>query len=139
MCDDNGDGLAAVRRYQARHRAAGLCVYCPLPAEPGHTRCDVCSARERDAARAQRRAHSVRWRATASCMRCGRKRRYRFAMCRRCYEGNVIRHAKWLRKRRGSTRTTRCSRCHLAGHKALSCRWLSRATRVKIDAMVSGV
>ena len=133
------DGLTATQRYRARHRAVGLCVHCSRTSAPGHADCEVCLQRGRESRPAQRRATAASRRATGRCMTCGSKRRYRFAQCRRCYEGHAVAHARWLRKRRGSTRTQRCSRCHLAGHTALSCRWLSRATRVKIDAMVSGV
>lgn len=45
--DQRSKGVQKVRRYQAKHLAAGLCVACPNTAGPTSTRlCDKCHARK---------------------------------------------------------------------------------------------
>lgn len=40
------------KRYRIRHRLAGLCASCTLPALPGRTYCDSHAQRNRERARA---------------------------------------------------------------------------------------
>lgn len=66
------------QKYVETHRAAGLCVRCPLPALPGKTLCPDCAETQRVYAKGRRAAYTARQkevralrRAAAVCLDCG--------------------------------------------------------------------
>ena len=65
--------------YDAR-KAAGLCVRCARPAEPGRTRCKDCKAYTRDWVQARYDKLALR----GLCVRCGRRPVGRLRVCMPC-------------------------------------------------------
>jgi hypothetical protein len=98
------DGLTSDQRYREKHRAAGLCLFCSIPIEPGRTRCKYHLAKDYVSTRIYRHNHPdhihernkrvrERYRYEGRCQKCGLRLNpdmdAEFVTCLNCREGHL--------------------------------------------------